>query len=184
MIKRILQASINKFPDLILLRTRSEEVDCYNSLSIHCLIEDLKDTCRSVDIAVGLAAVQIGVPARIFVISTDRLHAADRSAQPCAEEMLVIINPVLVRSSKSTERQMESCLSILNYEGEVKRAKRIKINYKTVDGISKTISAGGLLARVILHEIDHLDGVLYSDKLVAGSSLIPVLMEGWLAVDR
>ena len=67
------------------------------------------------------------------------------------------------------------------FEGEVERPVGIRVVFSTANGIRKTMSAHGLLARVILHEMDHLDGILYTDKLVKGTKLIPIAPEFWSA---
>lgn len=106
---------------------------------------------------VGLAANQVDLPYRLFIVNPQ----ADPEAK---EEEQVFINPVLSGAKGSVEGE-EGCLSIPNVYGDVVRAERIKVNAYTLAGEEISIEVSELLARVIQHETDHLDGRLFVDRL-------------------
>lgn len=101
---------------------------------------------------VGLAAPQVGVPLRVIVIGIP------------GEEDIALINPEIVR--RTGERLVdEGCLSIPGYIGQIKRAELVRVKGRDQNGREVRIKANGLLAEVLEHEIDHLNGVLYIDHL-------------------
>jgi len=100
---------------------------------------------------VGLAAPQIGKNIRLCVINAK-------------EGPICLINPKITKKSWTKEWGEEGCLSIPNVFGQVKRHKKITCQYFNLSGKVLKLSAEGLLARVIQHEVDHLDGVLFIDK--------------------
>jgi len=102
---------------------------------------------------VGLAGPQVGILRRIFVASVE------------GDEPRVFINPSIVETSQETAKYEEGCLSIPGAWSDVVRPKTVKVQAWNERGRSFTLEAGGLLARVILHEMDHLDGVLFIDRL-------------------
>jgi peptide deformylase len=103
---------------------------------------------------VGLAAPQIGIPERLITVDT-------------GDGLLSLINPVLVATS-GQERDVEGCLSIPGQSGYVTRAARVIVEGLDPGGRRKKIEAEGLLARALQHEIDHLDGILFTDHLKDG----------------
>lgn len=113
------------------------------------LIRDMIETMHRAD-GIGLAANQVGVLDRIFV--------ADVGDGP-----LVFVNPEL-RRTEGREVDVEGCLSIPGVTGYVERAARVVVSAQDADGRTRTVEAAGLLARVIQHELDHLDGILFIDK--------------------
>lgn len=102
--------------------------------------------------AVGVAANQIGRPWRLVVVGVD-------------DERLALVNPEIVRST-GAEVADEGCLSLPNWFGPVERGKEITIRALDAEGKRIRRHAAGLLARAIQHEIDHLDGVIFTDRLV------------------
>jgi len=124
------------------------------------LIKDLKAALLeySVDgfVAVAIAAPQIGVSKRLFLIN-DQSEDGDRLPN------LVAINPVITKSSKKTELVGEGCLSIPEYYGLVRRHKNVTMRAKDENGNEYERGAGGLLAQIIQHEHNHLDGILFTD---------------------
>ncbi len=112
---------------------------------------------------VGLAAVQIGQNIRLAIIHKD----ADKSLK----DHLVIINPKIFSASVEKDTEEEGCLSIPNALGLVPRHRKIKVRYTDVNGVEIKIKAVGLFARVLQHEIDHLDGILFikrATKMIKG----------------
>jgi len=132
------------------LRQRAGEVDKITDLH-RKLIADMFDTMREAP-GVGLAAPQVGVMERIFVWELE-----DRSG--------TFINPTLVSRSSETEEDEEGCLSLPGIVYEVRRSSEVTIEGLDVDGNPTRIEASGLLARIFQHEVDHLDGVLFVDRL-------------------
>lgn len=114
------------------------------------LIEDMKETMYAAP-GVGLAANQVGVLERIIV------------ADPGDERCLVLVNPEIV-ASEGTDVDVEGCLSIPGVTGYVERALRIRVRGLDERGKPLELDAEGFLARIVQHEIDHLDGVLFIDR--------------------
>ena len=105
---------------------------------------------------IGLAANQVDLPIRLFIVN---LHA-----DPEAGEELVFINPVISKP-KGSEEAEEGCLSIPETYGNVIRPKSVRVNAYALDGHEIQADADGLFARVVQHESDHLDGVLFVDRM-------------------
>jgi len=120
------------------------------------LVKDMFDTMYDAP-GVGLAAVQIGVPKRIVTVDATR---GDDEKNPIA-----MINPEIVWESEETVAHEEGCLSIPEYLEQVVRPDRVKVRFLNLDGEKQEIDADGLLARVVQHEIDHINGVLFIDHL-------------------
>ena len=141
---------IRTFPDPV-LKKKARRVRTIDG-SIKKLIRDMIETMHSEPGRVGLAAPQIGVSLRVIVIGIPE------------EEVIAIINPEIVRSRG--ERSIdEGCLSVPGYFGQIKRAESVTVKGRDQDGKEIRIKAEGLLAQVLEHEIDHLNGVLYLDHL-------------------
>ncbi len=133
------------------LRQQSAEVPELTA-EVRQFIDDLFETMDAAK-GVGLAANQVGVATRIAVVGIE-------------DERLVMVNPVIV-SAEGRDRAEEGCLSIPEVYGEVTRPERIVLEAVDRDGKPYRREAGGLLARAIQHEVDHLDGILFIDHLGA-----------------
>lgn len=133
-----------------ILRTKAKEVTNFND-SIHRLLKNMADTMYDAD-GVGLAAPQIGVSKRVIVVDT-------------GEGLLELINPV-IEFAEGEEEDQEGCLSVPGKQGIVKRAYKVKVLALDRNGDNIVVEGEGLLARALQHEIDHLDGVLFIDKLI------------------
>jgi peptide deformylase len=105
---------------------------------------------------VGLAANQVDLPFRLFIVNTQ--------ANPKEGEELVFINPVVLDPKGSDEAE-EGCLSLPGLYGQVKRPKQVRLNAFNLQGQEITADLSGLPARVVQHELDHLDGILFIDRL-------------------
>ena len=138
-----------------LLRKVSEPVNSVNT-EIKNLMDDMLETMYAAP-GIGLAAVQIGVLKRIIVI--------DLSKDNEKKNPLFIVNPEITFKSNELISYEEGCLSIPNQFAEVKRPSSCKLNFLDYNGKKKVISADGLLATCIQHEVDHLDGILFIDHL-------------------
>lgn len=132
-----------------ILRQKAVKVSRFDQ-SIQELIDDMVDTMRDAP-GVGLAAPQVGVPLRIVVVDVE-------------DQLYVLCNPEIVESSGEYEPE-EGCLSIPGYVANVKRAEAVTVKAKNRRGKQIKIKADGLLAHVFQHEIDHLDGILFIDRL-------------------
>ncbi len=133
-----------------ILRKRSRPVEEMTD-RIKILLDDMVETMNHAD-GVGLAAPQIGVLRRIVVIDI-------------GEGPIKIINPVFLETEGSYI-DIEGCLSVPNKAGTVERPERVKIKYLNENWEEKTLEGTGFLAKAICHEIDHLDGILYTDKVI------------------
>ena len=113
---------------------------------------------------VGLAAPQVGILWRLVVVDLRYLSLIGRTPLSDDEaKQLVLFNPVLTNEEAEQQSGREACLSIPGFQGNIDRHERISVSYESIDGTPQLIIAEGFLARVIQHEIDHLDGVLYAD---------------------
>jgi peptide deformylase len=129
------------------------------------LATDLLDTMRSRPACVGLAAPQIGVGLRAFAIDV----TGHRKARSCAGE-LVLFDPVLVSADKPVPGR-EGCLSIPDLTGDVARATEVVVRGVAVDGTELVLEADAFEARALLHELDHLDGFLFLDRVASPHSV-------------
>jgi peptide deformylase len=107
---------------------------------------------------VGLAGPQVGVSSRIIVVEFD-------------EQLFKLINPEITWTSHETEIADEGCLSIPGYAGPVERYVKVKMRAKDVRGKGVSITPEGWLARIFQHEVDHLDGILFPDRMAPGERL-------------
>ncbi len=156
---------IYTFPDPVLAK-RAESVARVDR-TFYKLAEDMLETMYDAP-GIGLAANQVGVLQRILVLDVDgsERDEGDAIATERKRDPLVILNPVI------TEREgeiiyCEGCLSVPEFTADVRRSEKIKLRYQNLDGLEQTLSAEGLLAIAIQHEIDHLDGRLFIDRLSA-----------------
>lgn len=145
------------------LRQPSAEVDeaLFGTAELQALIEDLRDTMAARDGA-GLAAPQIGVPLRVVLYG---ITANPRypEAPPIPETLL--INPRLAPIGEATELGWEGCLSVPGLRGQVARRRRLHIAWRDVTGAHRQRELEGFHARVVQHECDHLEGLLFVDRL-------------------
>lgn len=136
------------------LRKQSKEIAAhdFSSEEIRNLITDMKDTMNAED-GVGIAAPQIGINKRLIVVDTGYGKQA-------------FINPKIIKRSFRKIKNEEGCLSVPNTFGTVKRHRSIKITAFNEQGNEVIIKTKQFLATVFQHEIDHLDGVLFIDKIL------------------
>lgn len=127
---------------------------------IVALAQDMLETMHAFS-GIGLAGNQVGVPLRIITV-----------VHPETREDLVVINPEIVAISTERELGEEGCLSIPEVYGKVERALRVTVRGMDLRGKEVEIAAQGLLARIFQHEIDHLDGVLFVDRLHPAKRLL------------
>ncbi len=125
------------------------------------LAQDLLDTMRAHPHCVGLAAPQIGVPRRAFSLDV----SGHRKARSCHGE-LVLLDPELV-AVDGREVAREGCMSVPDLTGDVARPTAVVVRGRTPDGEERMIRADAFEARALLHELDHLDGLLFLDRVVS-----------------
>lgn len=141
--------AIRVLPDPV-LRQKAKKVSKVDK-SIQQLIDDMIETMRAAS-GVGLAANQIGVPLKIAVIEIP------------GEEVIILVNPEIIK--KEGERTIgEACLSVPGYHGEIKRAVRVKVKARDKQGRNIRVKGEEFLAQALEHEIDHLNGILYIDRV-------------------
>ena len=145
---------ILKIPDKR-LRLVSEPVKRVDA-GVRALVEDMFETMYDAP-GIGLAAIQVGVPARVVVMD---LSKKDDTHQP-----RVFLNPEISWASNEKSTHEEGCLSIPEYYEEVERPIQVKVRYLDLDGKSHEIEANGLFATCLQHEIDHTNGVLFIDHI-------------------
>ena len=129
------------------------------------LADDLIDTMRARTACVGLAAPQIGVSLRAFVVDV----TGHKKARSCHGE-LVLFDPELL-SGEEPAVAREGCLSIPDLTGDVTRATRVVVRGTGVDGAELIVEADAFEARALLHELDHLDGLLFLDRVASAHSV-------------
>ena len=146
---------IREYPDPI-LRQKSKPVEKWDD-ELNKVIQDMMDTIDAVP-GLGLAAVQVGAPVSLFI------YDPDLSSESRVKNYSVFINPEIVYEEGEVKGE-EGCLSVPDYRDSVVRAQVVKVRGYNKNGESIEITAEGLLARVFQHEIDHLNGVLFIDRL-------------------
>jgi peptide deformylase len=145
------------------LRERAPELslDELRSPEVQQLIDSLIDTRRAAGGA-GLAAPQVGVSKRIAVVEVDQ---ATRYAYKPLVPLTILVNPVLEPLSDETLLINEGCLSVPDLRGDVARHLRVSVQYFDRNGAPSSVEAEGLTAGTFQHEVDHLDGVLFLDRV-------------------
>ena len=149
------------------LREKAKEVTEFNE-ELKELAKNMADTMRAAD-GLGIAGPQVGVSLRIFVIDfgyLDFVKAEENGEKPKSAEFrpIAFINPEITEKEGKIVYG-EGCLSVPKYNADVERAEKIVCKYFDIDGNPQEIKATGLTAVAIQHENDHLDGVLFIDKI-------------------
>ena len=152
--------------DHIALHSIAEEVPCeeIQTQKIQKIIKDMRAALLSYNVegftGVAIAAPQIGIPLRIFLVEDTNKDRNEKDILPT----LVAINPKIVKLSKRKEVVGEGCLSVPEKYGAVKRSTNATIRALDENGDEYERGAGGLLAQIFQHEVDHLDGTLFIDR--------------------
>ena len=137
------------------LRERARPVETVTE-ETHRLVRDMFDTMYDAG-GIGLAAPQVGVSQRVLVV--------DVAEEEGVQHRHALVNPVAAERGGTIEKAVEGCLSIPGIEELVPRPARVVVEGSDTEGAPVRIEADGLLARALQHEIDHLDGVLFLDRL-------------------
>lgn len=151
-VRRILQA------DEMIVQKKAKKVRDFGP-PLKALVDDMVETMRAAP-GIGLAAPQISVPLRVIVVELPVVEEED----PQRGKLFVICNPEVVKSWGEEEGD-EGCLSLPGYVGEVKRASKVTVKGQDLKGKKIRVKAQGLLARALQHEIDHLNGMLFTARL-------------------
>ena len=167
------------FADAPLLRQKSQKMKQIDPTT-QTLVDDMLETLHSAN-GVGLAAPQVGVLQRIIVIeipATDEEEegvdlnlnrsvdkAVEKDGPVARPKQYVLINPEIIKRSDNEDVADEGCLCLPNYVGEVRRAYAVIAKGKDRRGKDVRVKGRGLLARVLQHEVDHLDGILFMDRV-------------------
>jgi peptide deformylase len=125
------------------------------------LIQDMGETMFH-EPGVGLAAPQVGVNKRILVYN---VQAADPEDDGSDEKFAALINPEIIEASGSFVSENEGCLSVEDFRADVKRYEKVTVRALDVDGNTLEFDTRGLMAVILQHEIDHLDGILFIDRI-------------------
>ncbi|RKQ63910.1 peptide deformylase [Thermovibrio guaymasensis] len=150
-----MEREIRIYPDEV-LKKEAQRVEDFNS-ELRELVGDMFDTMYKKG-GVGLAANQVGVLKRVFIVDLN----SGKEGQ--GKEKLVFINPEIIHSEGKDVAQ-EGCLSLPGLWKKVKRAKRVVIKAQDLEGREFQMEAEGLLARALQHELDHLNGMVFIDRL-------------------
>lgn len=148
------------------LHTIAEDVDIneISSAKIKKVIRDMRTALIQYNVegfsGVAIAAPQIGVPLRIFLVHDTNKERDEKNAIPD----LVAINPHIIKVSKQKHIVGEGCLSVSDHYGAVERAKNATLRAYDEQGVLFERGAGGILAQIFQHEVDHLDGILFVDR--------------------
>lgn len=152
--------TIVTLPDPVLKR-KARAVNKFDK-DLHTLLEDMVETMREAP-GVGLAAPQIGLSDRIIVIEYYE-REEDEENEDAPKKVWAVINPEIVKSSEETLMGIEGCLSIPGLLGEVERHVEVQVKGMNRHGKPMKVKAKGWLARIFQHEIDHLNGVLFTER--------------------
>ena len=145
------------------LKEISRPVESFDE-ELHTLLDDMYETMINRN-GVGLAAIQIAVPLRVLIINVPvETDSEDPRVQQPKENTLEVINPVILEAEGKT-RYQEGCLSVPGYFEEVERYKAVRIEYQDRFGQKHILEDDDFLAIAIQHEMDHLDGKLFVEKL-------------------
>jgi peptide deformylase len=148
--RRLALGQIRQYPDPA-LRMRAREVESFDG-DLRRLAERMTQLMRDAN-GVGLAATQIGIIRRVFVVQTDP-----------DEDPIAVVNPVVVDQSDETVVDDEGCLSLQGVQMPVERPTSIRLEGRDLEGGDRTLDIADHAARVVQHEVDHLDGVLILDR--------------------
>lgn len=151
---------VRTFPDPI-LKEVCRSVEQFDAKAVE-LLDDLLETMFSLPRCVGLAAPQIGIPLRAIVVDISR----NPKIYDRGHGLLCMVNP-LIRFSAGSTLSREGCASVPEFTANVRRAANVAVSYIDYVGAEKVLEAGGFEAIALQHEIDHLDGKLFLDRVNA-----------------
>lgn len=136
-----------------ILRKKSKEVENFD-IKLKNVVDKMFDAMYKFN-GIGLAAPQVGINLRIFVIDISIFGG----------KKMAFINPEIVFKSQNKNKDIEQCLSIPKTQAKIDRSNKIEISFQNLSGKLNKINAFGLFARIIQHELDHLNGILFTDYI-------------------
>ncbi len=151
-----MKLTIVEYPDKR-LKEKSKSIEKFDQ-ELHQLLDAMYDTMIGSN-GIGLAAIQVGHAKRALI-----LNIPDENDEQSIDTLIEMINPVITQTTGVTTYQ-EGCLSVPSFYEDIDRHESITVNYQDRDGNTKMIEADGLLSIAIQHEMDHLEGILFIDKL-------------------
>jgi peptide deformylase len=143
-------------PDQI-LRRKARPVTLFDA-ELQTLVDDMIETMREAP-GVGLAAPQVGVSESVIVVE----YIEDEEDEDAPKKLYVMVNPEIKKCSEAKEMGIEGCLSVPGWQGEVERNLEVTVKGLTRRGQPMKVKAKGWMARIFQHEIDHLNGVVFTD---------------------
>ncbi len=158
-------AIVTKGAKILAEKTKEVPKDMFGTKELTKLVSRMSASVRATEHGVAIAANQIGIPWRIFVVRgfvMDGKERADEGADTIPD--VAFINPKISKLSRKKNLLEEACLSVPGYHGNIKRAERATVKAQDIAGKKFERGAAGLLAQIFQHETDHLDGILYIEK--------------------
>ena len=157
------------------LRESAKPVADFRSSVLNKIIASMAEAMFAEPDGIGIAAPQIGISKQIFLVASDvlspealdrRIHQKNKkkASSVSAQDYMVFTNPMFLKLSSKKTKDIEGCLSVRGYYGEVARPEKVTIEYYDETGAKKKRGASGLFARVLQHEMDHLNGMLFIDR--------------------
>jgi peptide deformylase len=149
--------------------------DMFGSSALNKVLKDMKTALEAQDDGVAIAAPQIGVSLRIFIISKRifEMLYPEKAETEGLDKDIIFINPEIIKLSREKEEMEEGCLSVRYLYGRIERAKKAKVRAFDEKGEPFEFGGTGLLAQIFQHETDHLDGILFIDNAVDLHDLPP-----------
>lgn len=147
---------IVEYPDRR-LKEKSKVVERFDA-ELHALLDGMNEVMIRSN-GIGLAAIQVAHPKRVLLI-----NIPDENDEQSSDGLIEMINPIVTKKVGETIYQ-EGCLSVPTFYEDIKRFETVFVNYQDRDGNTKQVEADGLFSIAIQHELDHLDGILFIDKL-------------------
>jgi len=144
------------------LRRKARAVTTFDK-KFQILVDDMIETMREAP-GVGLAAPQVGISERLIVVEYFENEEAEEAEEEAKKKVWVMVNPEIVKTSEEKVMGVEGCLSVPNLVGEVERHLAIQVKGLNRRGQPMRVKAQGWLARIFQHELDHLDGVVFTDR--------------------
>lgn len=152
---------IVSLPDPV-LRRKARPVTTFDK-KLQTVIDDMIETMRGAP-GVGLAAPQIGLSARLIVVEYYENAQAEETEDETKKKVWVMLNPEIVKASAEKVMGVEGCLSVPNLVGEVERHETVQVKGLNRRGQPMRVKATGWLARIFQHEIDHINGIVFTDR--------------------
>ncbi len=153
--------TIVTLPDPV-LRRKARAVTTFDK-KLQTVIDDMIETMREAP-GVGLAAPQVGISDRLIVVEYYENEEAEETEDEAKKKVWVMLNPEIVKASEEKVMGVEGCLSIPNLVGEVERYEAVQVKGLNRRGQPMKVKASGWLARIFQHEIDHVNGVVFTDR--------------------